>query len=124
MAEVAGALAKALGDSGISNDGILKLLDYGLIGVCPRCNQYCAGKAIFMLKTFSLMGSVMFTGNSGGAERLMDGKCSNYSCENTTFELFWCPDLDPGMLANLHSRGIRIDPHTQQHRDPYWKPKR
>lgn len=120
--QVAASLAKALGDAGISSSSIIELLPYGLLGVCPRCNQYCAGQGLLMLSTFSMMRNVTFTGNSGGAERMMEGKCLNYSCENTTFDLFWCPDLDPVMLSNLRSRGINIDPNTQRQRDRFWKP--
>jgi hypothetical protein len=69
-------------------------------------------------------GNTIFTGNSGGFERMLEGRCLNYSCSSTEHELFWCPDLNPNDLAELHSRGIRIDPNIQRTRDHVWKPKR
>jgi hypothetical protein len=92
-----------------------------LIGVCPKCNEYCAAKALTMMD-FYMNANTMFTGNSGGFERFLEGKCLTYSCNSSEYDLFWCPDLSPELLSELKKRGINIDPDIQRTRDHLWKP--
>jgi len=101
-----------------------ELVDFygnSLIGVCPKCNEYCAAKALTMMD-FYMNANTMFTGNSGGFERFLEGKCLTYSCSSTEYDLFWCPDLSPELLSELKTRGIDIDPDIQRKRDYLWKP--
>lgn len=106
----------------VPSDAFYDLYNNSLLGVCPKCNQHCAGKAFGMMPLLSASkGTVMFTGNSGGFERMLQGTCLNYSCTSTEFDLFWCPDLDTRMLQNLRGRGINIDPAAQRKRDHIWK---
>jgi hypothetical protein len=100
------------------------LYNNSLLGVCVNCNEYCTGKAFIRMPLLGAAGDgVLFTGNSGGFERMLQGKCLNYSCESTAFDLFWCPDLDKRMLLNLRQRGINLDPNIQRMREHVWKPK-
>jgi len=101
-----------------------ELVDFynnSLLGVCPKCNEYCAAKALTMMD-FYRNSNTMFKGNSGGFERLLEGKCLTYSCSSTEYDLFWCPDLSPELLSELKTRGINIDPDIQQTRNHLWKP--
>jgi hypothetical protein len=94
-----------------------------LIGVCPKCDERCAGKALAQMPMFAAVGSrVVFTGDSGGFERMLRGQCLNYSCSSTEFDLFWAPDLDSTILQHLGERGVMLDPNTQDRRDQIWKP--
>lgn len=107
----------------VSPDDLHDLFNDSLLGVCPECNEYCAGKAFLDLPLFAAAaGGVRFTGDSGGFERMLQGTCLNYSCASTEFDLFWCPDLDGRMVQNLRARGINIDPSMQKKRDRVWRP--
>ena len=117
-------LVNKLKDNGVSIDAMHDLLNNSLIAVCPKCNEYCAGKALLMLPMLSGVSNMLFTGNSGGFERILDGKCLNYLCYSTQYELFWCPDLDSNLMRKLSSQGINIDPNIQSTRDHVWRPKR
>jgi hypothetical protein len=103
-----------------------ELVDFysnSLIGVCTKCNEYCAANALTMMD-FYMNTNTMFTGNSGGFERFIEGKCLTYSCSSTEYELFWCPDLSSELLSELKTRGINIDPDIQRKRDYLWKPRK
>ena len=108
---------------GIKPDELRDLHYNTLLSVCPKCNEYCAGPALLMMDMMK-NANTMFTGNSGGFERMLEGLCFNYSCSSTEHELFWAPDLNPSVLKELHSRGIKIDPNIQRSRNHIWKPKR
>lgn len=120
--KVVSAINKKLQESGIPSNEIYDLFNNSLLSVCPVCNNYCAGKALLSLE-WMVGSNTLFTGNSGGFERILEGRCLNYSCNSTEHELFWCPDLNPQYLAELNSRGINIDPNIQSTRDHVWKPK-
>lgn len=107
--------------AGVPRDAFYDLFNNSLLSVCPRCNEYCAGRALVMMDMLAAS-NVSFTGNSGGFERMIGGRCLNYSCDSTEHDLFWCPDLNPEYLSDLGSRGIRIDPNIQRSRDHCWKP--
>ncbi|MBK7214980.1 MAG: hypothetical protein IPH88_17160 [Bacteroidales bacterium] len=118
-------LAQAFMKSGISASHVTELLNTGLLAICPMCHDYISGQALLMLDTLALAGSVVFTGNSGGAERLMEGKCKSYSCFSKTYDLYWCPDLDPIYLSDIQTRhGLSIDRYMQEKRQHIWKPSR
>jgi hypothetical protein len=107
----------------ITSDAFYDLYNNSLLGVCPKCNEYCAGKAFLRMPLFAAVGDrLSFIGHSGGFERMLEGTCLNYSCASREFDLFWCPDLDIRMLQNLRGRGINIDPTMQRLRDHVWKP--
>lgn len=107
----------------IPPEALHDLYNNSLLGVCPRCNEYCAGKAFLRMPLLAAVGDKLsFTGNSGGFERMLEGTCLNYSCTSVEFDLFWCPDLDGRMFQNLRDRGINLDPHVQQKRNDVWKP--
>ena len=107
----------------IPSENLHDLYNNTLLGVCPRCNEYCAGKALLRMPLLAAAdGGVMFTGNSGGFERMLQGTCLNYSCSSTEFDLFWAPDLNPQMLQNLRGRGINLDPDIQRTRNHVWEP--
>jgi hypothetical protein len=119
--DVLKGLNSRLNQIGVPEEKLPELYNTSLIGVCPRCNQYCAGKALLRMEMF-LGANALFTGDSGGFERMLRGFCLNYSCSSTDFDLFWCPDLDSDMLSNLRQRGVNIDPGMQGERDRIWKP--
>jgi hypothetical protein len=103
---------------------VFDFFNNSLLGVCPECNEYCAGKAFLNMPLMAEIGNnVMFTGNSGGFERMLQGRCLNYSCSSMEFDLFWCPDLDSRMLRNLQGRGINLDPDVQRKRNHLWQPR-
>jgi len=107
----------------VPSDAFHDFYNNSLLGVCPKCNEYCAGKAFLRMPMLASGGGrVLFTGNSGGFERMLQGTCLNHSCSSTEFDLFWCPDLDPRMLQNLRGRGINLDPNIQRTRDHLWRP--
>jgi len=106
----------------VPSDAIFDLYNNSLLGVCPMCNQYCAGKALANMPLLTAAANLTFTGDSGGFERMVKGFCLNYECYSTEFDLFWCPDLDPTLLNDLRQRGINIDPGIQRTRDHVWKP--
>jgi hypothetical protein len=121
---VAAALSKAFSEAGVGSEGILELFDHGLLAICPKCNKWCGGKALLLLQAFGeTKDHVVFTGDSGGAERLIEGVCRDPSCSSRIYELFWCPDLDPMVLEEIRLRGVNIDPSSQRQRDPFWKPR-
>lgn len=122
ISSVVTALNKKLQEAGVPSNTLYDLCNNSLLSVCPICNECCAGKALLMMNTMRGANS-LFTGNSGGFERMLAGRCLNYSCNSTEHELFWCPDLNPTDFAELNSRGIRIDPNIQHTRDHVWKPK-
>lgn len=107
----------------ISPDAFDDFYGNSLLGVCPICNEYCAGRGLCRMPLLAAAGdNVRFTGNSGGFERMMQGKCLTYSCSSTEFDLFWCPDLHPEMRRDLKRRGINLDPNIQQKRNHLWRP--
>lgn len=116
------ALTKKLQESGVPSNALHDLVNNGLLSVCPVCNEYCAGKALLSMEWMTGT-NTLFTGKSGGFERMLEGRCLNYACNSTEHELYWCPDLNPKYLAELQSRGIRIDPNIQSTRERVWKPK-
>jgi CcmD family protein len=103
-------LARRLIDKGASNTEIVDLLNDRLIGVCPRCHTWTAGQGLSMLSTTRLTKATIFTGNTGGMERLVDGLCRNYDCPCTEILIFWKPDEDRDAVARLGSMGVRIKP--------------
>jgi hypothetical protein len=115
------ALNKQLLESGVPSKELYDLFNNSLLSVCPVCNQFCSGKALLSMEWMGGT-NVVFTGNSGGFERMLEGRCLNYSCDSTEHELFWCPDLNLKDFAELQSRGIKIDPDVQRTRDHVWKP--
>jgi hypothetical protein len=116
-------LAQAFMKSGISSTYVSELFTNSLIAICPKCHDYISGGALLMLDTFALAGGVVFTGNSGGAERLMEGKCKSYSCFSKTYDLYWCPDLDSELLSDIQNRhGLSIDRYMQDKRQHIWNP--
>jgi ankyrin repeat protein len=117
------ALNKQLQEAGVPSKELYDLFNNSLLSVCPVCNQFCSGKALLSMEWMGGT-NVFFTGNSGGFERMLEGRCLNYSCDSTEHELFWCPDLNLKDFAELQSRGIKIDPDIQRTRDHVWKPKR
>jgi len=116
-------LNKQMEGLGLPSEAMQDLYNNSLLAVCPQCNQYCAGKAFLSVVWLVGPSKVTFTGDSGGFERMLEGRCLNYNCLSTEFDLFWCPDLDPTMFKNLKERGINLDPNIQRKRDPFWKPK-
>ena len=60
----------------ISPDAFDDFYGNSLLGVCPICNEYCAGRGLCRMPLLAAAGdNVRFTGNSGGFERMMQGKC-------------------------------------------------
>jgi len=119
------ALNDVFQQSGISSGNLMELYNYGLMSVCPSCNGSVPGKALAMWSVMDVMGKkILLTGDSGGFERLIDGRCLNSACGSTEHDLFWCPDLNPKDLSFLRDKGIPIVRDLQRSRDHIWKPTR
>jgi hypothetical protein len=77
----------------IQSSDLIDLLDNSLLSVCPKCNHFSGGKSLLMIHTLSMANGTVFTGSSGGIERMAKGHCLIKSCDSTEHELFWYPDL-------------------------------
>jgi hypothetical protein len=126
---IAEELRNALMARGVPSSEMTDLFNNSLLGICPKCGQYCAGGLMLSLVMYSAIGAdhIQFmTGRTGGGpkQRLLGGQCGTSSCSNRdSYHLFWCPDLDPAMLQYLKTNfGIAIDPDTQAKRSRVWRP--
>jgi hypothetical protein len=84
---------------GMSTGQALEHIDQNLVGVCPKCRTHTAGKGLAWLSVSQSDWSqgirVFFTGDSGGAERLVVGKCRNQNCSCTLMLISWWPKGAP-----------------------------
>lgn len=111
IADLIRSLATALTSKGMSKDTMQDLWFFSLIGLCPKCGTPCGPDALKMFVVFKAMrgGNVMFTGQSGGGDRLFRGQCRNTACSSRDMQIFWCPDIDPDAVAYFKSRGLELE---------------
>ena len=111
IADLIRSLDTALTSKGMSKDTMQDLWFFSLIGLCPKCGTHCGPDALKMFVVFQAMGgaNVMFTGQRGGADRLLRGQCGNTSCASRDMQVFWCPDIDPDAVAYFKSRGLELE---------------
>jgi len=103
------ALTDALHRARVNNSTIINLIDNRLIGVCPKCHTWSSGNGLSLIGMQGVISSpFIFTGNSGGAERLTKGLCRNYSCSCRDIIIFWKPDEDLNAIKKLAKMGIEI----------------
>jgi hypothetical protein len=115
--EVFDNLSNMLKSKGLFGAQITDLLRYSLMAVCPECHMAstAAGLQIIWVNR-NVDGNVILTGDSGGAERWLDGICRNSSCSSKYIILFWCPDKDKKSIAYLTQAGVSVDESASSHR--------
>jgi len=85
---------------GMSTADALEHIDQNLVGVCPACRTHSAGKGLVLITAYQGMTSmgISFGGASGGAERLLAGKCRNRNCSCNAMLISWRPKGTPDTL--------------------------
>lgn len=69
----------------------------------PEMSRSSGGQGLAMIGMTDI-----FTGATGGVERLKDGLCRNYSCSSSDILIFWRPDEDDRTADRLAAMGIEI----------------
>jgi hypothetical protein len=104
-------LTQVLRANGLSTAQTIDLVNTSLIGVCPECNTWTAGQGLTLLTIARNLGqNAVFTGNTGGMERLLKGVCRNSNCSCPELLIFWRPDEDRRVITLLAQKGIEIIP--------------
>jgi len=97
VGELVSALQLQFMRQGIPTGKVLELLNQKLVGVCPDCHTNSTGKGLIALHTYREMKNrgtkVVFNGDSGGAERLLEGQCRNQKCSCKVILLNWLTDI-------------------------------
>jgi Ankyrin repeats (3 copies) len=122
IADLIRSLDTALMSKGMSMDTMQDLCFFSLIGLCPQCGNPCGPDALQSFVLFKALGganNVMFTGQSGGGDRLIRGQCRNTSCSSRDMQIFWCPDIDPDAVAYFKSRGLELKDRSTK-REGVW----
>lgn len=108
--ELDSELIEALKSKATPPSDVVTLVNSLLLGVCPDCATWTGGQGLSLIGTLgeAKASIVIMTGATGGGERLINGRCRNYSCSCTDILVFWRPDDDPDAVRQLAQMGIKI----------------